>query len=176
MESHTLELYPDRGQVHIALFRNVTNAADLRKRLIAQDSTLSCALVEASVVIDTFHVLLAVIRAVHDEQHNRLKSHNINSEIVIDFSPATNIAQALRRFGISDESQNILVVKVGGDASEVENYMRENIKGDLVSLSQLSETLDLKLLAKYYSLGEQGKSVETALPLVASSMALKGYN
>lgn len=71
MESHTLELYPNRGQIHIALFRNVTNAADLRKRLIAQDPTLSCALVEASVVtnkereceresslLHTFHVVL----------------------------------------------------------------------------------------------------------------------
>ena len=50
MESHTLELYADRGQVHIALFRNITNAPELRQRLIAQDTSLACALVEANVV------------------------------------------------------------------------------------------------------------------------------
>lgn len=74
MESHTLELYPDRGQVHIALFRNVTNAADLRKRLIAQDSTLSCALVEASVVIQktgTFSMSVA-----HNRDNNRLSTRS----------------------------------------------------------------------------------------------------
>lgn len=50
MESHTLELFPDRGQVHLALFRNVTNAAQLRERLLSQDDTLSCALIDASLV------------------------------------------------------------------------------------------------------------------------------
>lgn len=75
----------------MALFRKVTNAPELRQRLIAQDQSLSYALVDASLILNPFHVLLAVNRAVHDEQNNQLKSHNINSEIVIELSPNYNV-------------------------------------------------------------------------------------
>lgn len=91
MESHTLDLYPNRGPVHMALFRKVTNAPELRQRLIAQDQSLSYALIDASLILNPFHALLAVNRAVHDEQNNQLKSHNINSEIVIELSPNYNV-------------------------------------------------------------------------------------
>lgn len=75
----------------MALFRKVTNAPELRQRLIAQDQSLSYALIDASLILNPFHALLAVNRAVHDEQNNQLKSHNINSEIVIELSPNYNV-------------------------------------------------------------------------------------
>lgn len=90
MQSHTLELYPQRT-AHVALFRNVDNAAELRKRLISQDASLTCALIDASVILEPLHVLLAVNRAVADETHQQLKSHNVYSEIVCGLSPATNV-------------------------------------------------------------------------------------
>ncbi|KAI9260576.1 kinase binding protein CGI-121-domain-containing protein [Phascolomyces articulosus] len=174
MESHTLELYPERGQVHIALFRNITNAPELRQRLIAQDKTLACALVEANVVMNVLHILLAVNRAVHDEQNNQIKSHNVHSEIVVDLSPTVNIAQAFRRFGLTDDTKDLLVVKVGGDASEVEKEMRENVKGDLVALNQLEQIRDIKKIKKYYQVGNE-EDTDMILQLVASAMALKGH-
>lgn len=50
MESFKLELHPDKGSVHVALFKDVKNASDLRQRLLSQDTTLSVALVNASLV------------------------------------------------------------------------------------------------------------------------------
>lgn len=50
MESFTLDLFPNAGQVHIALFKNVSNASELKQRLANQDATLKCALVDASYV------------------------------------------------------------------------------------------------------------------------------
>ncbi|KAI7877154.1 CGI-121-domain-containing protein [Lichtheimia hyalospora FSU 10163] len=178
MESHTLDLYPNRGPVHMALFRKVTNAPDLRQRLIAQDQSLSYALIDASLILNPFHALLAVNRAVHDEQNNQLKSHNINSEIVIELSPnavtRTQIAQSLRRFGISDNSQNLLVIKVGGEAGDVQQDMINNIKGELVPLSELDQMHDIKSIQKYYQLGNQESDPQQMLPLVTGAMALKG--
>ncbi|CDS07881.1 hypothetical protein LRAMOSA01830 [Lichtheimia ramosa] len=174
MESHTLDLYPNRGPVHMALFRKVTNAPELRQRLIAQDQSLSYALVDASLILNPFHALLAVNRAVHDEQNNQLKSHNINSEIVIELSPNYNIAQSLRRFGISDKTENLLVIKVGGEASQVQQDMINNIKGELVPLSELDQMHDIKSIQKYYQLGNQENDPQQMLPLVTGAMALKG--
>ncbi|KAI8146909.1 kinase binding protein CGI-121-domain-containing protein [Fennellomyces sp. T-0311] len=173
MESHTLELYPDRGPVHVALFRNVTNATELRQRLIAQDTTLTCALVEATVVMNVFHILLAANRAVHDEHYNQIKSHNVHSEIVVDLSHTPNIAQSFRRFGLTDKTKDLVVVKVGGDATEVEKEFRQNVQGDLTPLSQLEELRDLKTIKKYYQLGNE-ENPDTIMQLIASAMALKG--
>lgn len=49
METCALELHPTK-KVHIALFQNVTNAPELRQRLINQDNTLACSLINAKLV------------------------------------------------------------------------------------------------------------------------------
>lgn len=49
METCTLELHPTK-KVHIALFQNVKNAPELRQRLINQDNTLACSLINAKLV------------------------------------------------------------------------------------------------------------------------------
>ncbi|CAG8820912.1 20522_t:CDS:2, partial [Dentiscutata erythropus] len=76
MQTHSFELFPDRGLIHIFLFSEVKNSSELRKRLLSHDTELSYAFINA------------------------------------------RINEALRRFGISDDSTNIIVVKVGGEANE----------------------------------------------------------
>ncbi|CAO3624650.1 unnamed protein product [Cunninghamella blakesleeana] len=174
MESFNIELYPNVGQAHIALFDNVTNASDLRQRLLSQDKTLQCALVNASLVYNTIHALLAINRAVNLWQQNQLKTHNIHSEIVFDFSNSVNIAQSLRRYGIDDQSQQLLVIKIGGTSSEVEKFMRDNIQGELIPLSQLEQIRDLKKIKKYYQLGDQAENQDKIMSLISGSMAMKG--
>ncbi|CAJ0761111.1 12946_t:CDS:1, partial [Entrophospora sp. SA101] len=49
MFSHILELYPNRGLIHISLFINVKNSPELKKRLLSHDSELSYAFVDAKV-------------------------------------------------------------------------------------------------------------------------------
>lgn len=77
----------------------------------------------------------------HKEVSGKLKTHNVNSEIVYDFSSTNNvstaipvqsqsfnfieiyrtqISQSLRRYGVADDSTALIVIKVGGDPSEVE--------------------------------------------------------
>lgn len=50
METFPLELYPTKGPIHIALYTGVTNAEELRKRLLAADKSLSFAFVDARMV------------------------------------------------------------------------------------------------------------------------------
>ncbi|KAL0089627.1 kinase binding protein CGI-121-domain-containing protein [Phycomyces blakesleeanus] len=174
MESYKLELHPVRGQAHVCLFRNVTNAPELRQRLINQDATMACALVNAELVINPFHVMLAANRAAHDEKHNQLKTHNINSEIVFDFSSTIHISQSLKRFGIEDTTTDIIAVKLGGTSEEAIAFMKDNIKGDVVALDQLDQIRDLKRIQKYYQTGDVKEDPVKLMQLVAGAMALKG--
>lgn len=50
MESFRLELHPEKGLIHVALIKDVKNAAELRNRLLAQDHSLVFALVNAALV------------------------------------------------------------------------------------------------------------------------------
>ncbi|RUP49040.1 kinase binding protein CGI-121-domain-containing protein [Jimgerdemannia flammicorona] len=114
MESFPLEPHPTKGPVHLTLYTNVTNAGDLRKRLLAADASLSFAFVDAKVVslfnfkhsriayrlrqvVDKFQVLAAANKAVHDECHGHLTTHNVHSEIVYNLSPTTNVGFGIRK-------------------------------------------------------------------------------
>ncbi|KAJ2961107.1 hypothetical protein NQZ79_g3624 [Umbelopsis isabellina] len=175
MESFQLELHPDKGSVHVALFKNVKNAPDLRQRLLSQDTTLSVALVNATLVVSKFQILLAVNKAVHKEASGKLKTHNVNSEIVYDFSSTNNISQSLRRYGVADDSTALIVIKVGGDPSETENIMKTDVHGELVSLSSIPEFTDMAAVRKYYQLNDKElpNDAEGLMPLIAGAMALK---
>ncbi|CAO3663896.1 unnamed protein product [Rhizopus microsporus] len=108
MESFTLDLFPNAGQVHIALFKNVSNASELKQRLANQDATLKCALVDASYVLSLFHALLAINRAVHEQEQQKLKTSSVYSQIIFDFAPNTNVKQQVITIGITISSSVII--------------------------------------------------------------------
>ncbi|CAG8581692.1 17199_t:CDS:2 [Cetraspora pellucida] len=122
MQSYSLELYPSSGQIHIALYTNV---------------------------LDKFQLLVAVNNAVHSENYSKLKTHNVHSEIVYNLSPTTNISESLRRFGISDSTNEIIVVKVGGnDDDEIKSHLNTLIDGEESSLDDFSKFTDLSCIKK----------------------------
>ncbi|CAO3694984.1 unnamed protein product [Umbelopsis ramanniana] len=143
-----LELHPERGPVYISLFKNVKNAAELRQRLLDQDASLKWALVNATLVVNTFQILLAINKAIHKEVTGKLKTHKINSEIVYDFSSSNNISQSLRRYGVSDDSTVLIAVAIGGNSADIEKAMQEDIHGELAPLSSIPEFSDIKLIRK----------------------------
>ncbi|CAG8508572.1 12817_t:CDS:2, partial [Ambispora leptoticha] len=154
MDSFTLELFPSR-QIHISLFRNVTNAAELRKRLLARDQELSYAFIDARVVNKKIitrimvAILVAVNNALYYEKLEKLKTFNVHSEIVYFLSPTTNITESLRRFGILDVTNAILVVKVGGDAADVKAHLVSLLRGEMESsLDTISRFSDLGVIKK----------------------------
>ncbi|KAI9484251.1 MAG: kinase binding protein CGI-121-domain-containing protein [Benjaminiella poitrasii] len=174
MESFNLELHPTK-QVHIALFQNVKNASELRQRFIDQDTTLTCSLINANLVVNEFHILLATNRAVSDEANGARKTHNIHSEILYNFGIMNNIGKIFRTFGISDDTSNIIAVRVGDSKEKAETFMRENIQGDLVPLDNLTHITNLKEVEKAYQTGDQGQDRESLISLIAGGIALRGH-
>ncbi|PGH05818.1 hypothetical protein AJ80_08266 [Polytolypa hystricis UAMH7299] len=97
--------------VHVALYRDLQNAPFLRQQLISGNSDFEYAFIDARMVLSCNHILAAIYRAVQDYTHKRLKSNNVHSEIVFALSPNNNIAEAFRKFGITDATKDLLVVK-----------------------------------------------------------------
>ncbi|KAI8991477.1 kinase binding protein CGI-121-domain-containing protein [Mycotypha africana] len=175
MESFKLDTQPDK-QVHIALFKNVANSPELRHRLSSQDQTLTCCLLNAKMVVNPFHVLLAVNRAISDEiAKGKLKTHNIHSEILYNFGLTNNIGKTFQNFGISDDTADVIAVKVGCEADEAESFMKDCVKGELVPLQELANVTDLQAIEQVYQLGNLNQDPQRIMSLVAGGMALRGF-
>lgn len=211
METYTFDNFPPYGkQIHITLFKNVSNAAEIRKRLIAASTMegkegdkareeVDFGFVDASMVgwrtrPDSCYLLLGygnhmlvgsrvradVVRCpgghactycaiglepdeqIVSRQHllsalystilttlpqlhpstdpipnssstpidptststsnpdpspspltPQTRSHNLHSELLLSLSPSNNISDALRRFGVSDSTRSLVVVRIG---------------------------------------------------------------
>ncbi|KAK5277173.1 hypothetical protein LTR20_010014 [Exophiala xenobiotica] len=112
VETIHLAHMPPELALHVAMYTDVENASFLKDQLLAGNAEFEYAFIDASMILSTKHVLAAAFRAMNDHLNERLKSRNIHSEIVFCLSPNNNIGEAFRRFGVSESTRNLLVLKV----------------------------------------------------------------
>ncbi|KAI1160394.1 kinase binding protein CGI-121-domain-containing protein [Nemania serpens] len=112
LETLHLEHVPETHSVHVAVFRDVANAAFLHQQLLARNSEFEYALIDASVITSRLQVLAAAFRAITAQLAGSLKTPNVHSELVYSLSPTNNIAEAYRRHGIAPTSRDLIIVKV----------------------------------------------------------------
>ncbi|KKZ63935.1 hypothetical protein EMCG_01746 [[Emmonsia] crescens] len=141
---------PSNQAVHVALYRDLQNASFLREQLLSGNTEFEYAFIDAATILSTTHLLAAVFRAVNDHQNSRLKSKNVHSEI---------IAESFRKFGLTDATKDLLVVKVSVSPEvtheSVAQHLEKVIEG--ISLHFDDENLhlvsDLNKIKKAYKLG-----------------------
>ncbi|EAW11434.1 EKC/KEOPS complex subunit CGI121/TPRKB [Aspergillus clavatus NRRL 1] len=159
LETIQLPHLPSNLPVHIGLYRDVNNAPFLRQQLLSGNADFEYAFIDASMVFSRAHVLSAIFRAVNDSLNGRLKSRNVHSEIVFSLSPANNIAESFRKFGITDLTKDLLVVKVSVTPDITHNSVAEHLQQSIEGLSvpftdtSLSEIGDVAKIKKAYKLG-----------------------
>ncbi|OGM43459.1 protein cgi121 [Aspergillus bombycis] len=159
LETINLPHLPSSLPVHVALYRDIQNAPFLRQQLISGNSDFEYAFIDASMVLSRAHVSSAIFRAVNDYLNERLKSRNVHSEIVFSLSPTNNIADSFRKFGISDSTKDLLVVKVSVTPEvthdAVATHLARSVEGSPVPFNDetLSEIADVAKIKKAYKLG-----------------------
>jgi len=111
-----------------------------------------------------------------------------HSEILWALSPSHNISEAIKRFGVSDSSQALLVIRIGPPAITSEIFsanVKQVVSGDLAELSTLKLYTDWPLIRKVYKLdaiwaleGSKSEIAEHASidQLVVSSVAIKSVS
>lgn len=58
------------------------------------------------------------------------------------------ITEALRRYGVSDDSSSLFVVRIDGTMSDVPERTRSVVKGNLVPVSELASITDWASIKK----------------------------
>ncbi|KAK9478505.1 kinase binding protein CGI-121-domain-containing protein [Lipomyces japonicus] len=185
MTTIILPQFPD-NQITLSLFTNVQNSSQIRAGLTSSDHRLSqLAVLDATTLVSTSHVLAAVSRAVRDFKTGHHRTRTINSEIVFAMSGSNNIADALRRFGVKDESTALLVVQVchdggGGDGQAQDGVnVEEIVDGTKVDVTDeaIAQLTNLAVVKKNYKLPQTVSLTDTErlASLVVGAVSMRGY-
>jgi EKC/KEOPS complex subunit CGI121/TPRKB len=155
----------------MALFSEVTNAAELRARV--KEGSLSGALLQPRLILETFQVLVAANKAVHEAAKGSTKTKTVHSEIIFNLSPSNNISESFKKFGISDDSKEVLIAVVGEKDAYSLREACKHVKGKQVHLDSLTDLADLSQVKAVYKISDDELVVSSLLDAVVSRLATK---
>lgn len=161
-------------RIYISLFTNVENAASIQSKV----AELNYAFVDATTVCSQEQLLSAVYKALLESTYNRMRTKSLHSECILSLSPSSNIMDALKRFGIKEDSRNLICVKIL-ESDEQFNHgdMIDVIKGDEIDFNDnnLSGLYDKEVIKKNYKLGNfKPESDEDLTRAVVNAIQLRG--
>ncbi|KAK1927606.1 kinase binding protein CGI-121-domain-containing protein [Papiliotrema laurentii] len=193
METYTFPQFPSPwSTVHLALFDNLSNAPEIRRKLIsaaqmdgpegaAAKREVEFGFIDASMLVSRQHLITALqmtlLLALPADLSGssavvpKTRSHNLHSEILLTLHTNNIISEAIKKFGISDSTRTLCVVRFGSSQqADVWRDMEKVVQGQLVPLSKLDsdEYADWKSLDKLYKLSEL-----TRLPLTKEEIREK---
>jgi len=175
MEMYTHSQFPAHAStVHIALYTDVTNASLLRARIIKaatppgvegdrERDAVNFAFVDARLITSRLHLQTAIYQAILAESQGSLRTKTVHSEVLWVLNPSNNITEAIRRYGVSDTTTALFVVRITSpDLTDIEAKMNAVVLGTLSSLSTLDKITDWSAIKKYHRLHTEPAIKETA--------------
>lgn len=165
----------DEFEVHIHQFENVRNAAEIKKKLISGAAeTHDFAFINGKVVTSIEQILAAVYRALLDYTTDKIRTKTLHSEVLFSLSPTQNIMDALKKFGLQDDSTELFIVKVIHRPSQPPHYSLGIIDGDEVEALAPFPDCDLKLIKKLYKLPATAEDPEVMTRHIINAIQLRG--
>ncbi|KAI9516944.1 hypothetical protein NQZ68_011421 [Dissostichus eleginoides] len=169
--THELELFPG-NKVTQMLFKEVKNAAELRQ--CAVEGKINGALINPTMLVNPFQVLVAANKAVNSQNNGKMKTRSLYSEIIFNLSPTNNISEAFKRFGCSDGDDSVLVVLIHNeDESQLLADLTARVSGRQVPVEEVSSLTDHAKVKKLYKVTQEEEKSGTLLDAVVCRMAAK---
>ncbi|CAN0088960.1 unnamed protein product [Ectocarpus sp. 6 AP-2014] len=135
METFAVDGFPD-ATLMLALFTNVKNAADLKRKYLNR-----IALLDAGLVLSVFQLRMAAAMAVEKEKAGKMKTRSLPSEMVWSLSGSKNITGTLQTFCVQEvDDADLLVAAIGVDEDDLRSVLAD-IKGQACGLERLGEGL-----------------------------------
>lgn len=157
--------------ISILLFTDVTNASDVKNKVIAEN--IPACLIRAEFVLDLFQLQCAVKKALINKKNGTMKTRKVTTEVLYQLSPSKNIAESLKTFGARDDENTVVIVLINDENDQHKTLLRESIDGTQIGLERISEFSNSSALQKMFKVGEKELSVGTLLDGIVTRMAVK---
>lgn len=158
------------NKISLCLYRNVENVPELKQAVIS--GRVKAAILNAATILDTFQVLVSARKAVESKAQKKMTTRTIYSEILYNLSPSKNISDSLKKFGLSGDEKDVLMVALNDDGTLMKS-IESLIDGSKTSLSELSSCSDASLIKKIYKLSEEDIKLGDLLNSVVTKIATK---
>lgn len=175
MAIHKVNLECDKI-ILLSLISNVKNISELKKNVI--NETLQCGIIKASLIVDTFQLVVAANKAVLSQSLGKMTTKSLYTEVLFNLSTSSNISQSLVKFGIDDFETNVIVIVIGDDSETIHTSMVNaitEINGEHKDFSELTQFTNEKLVKKTYKISEVELTVSTLLDSIVSRIATKDF-
>lgn len=172
IETFQNDIFPD-SEISVALFESVANCNDLKK--LAMTGALDATLLNPSMIVNTFQVLVASNKALHLDRCKKRVTRTLHSEVIYNLSPSKNISDAFRRFGMGDKDTSVLLVQIHSQGQGTISQVAKHVQGEMVNLSRLQYLSDVNKIKKIYKVQESELRVSTLLDAVVGRMASKEF-
>ena len=99
----------------IIAYRGVNNAASIVELIASIDQRV--VVIDLSFVVSSFHIQLAVYKALLNESQGRMKTKSIQSEVLYQLSSSTKISEAILQYSLKSVSTEICFIYVPSPVS-----------------------------------------------------------
>ncbi|CAX41444.1 component of the KEOPS telomere regulatory complex [Candida dubliniensis CD36] len=157
--------------IHISLFINISseNITTIKSNLISSTDNhnkYDYCFLNTKYIISKEHLFQSIYKSLLNyTSKSGLSTRNLNSEIIYNLSPINNIGDALKRFGISEDCPNCIVIKIINNKEEeitkaldrANTDLKEIIDGELIELNDqyiFENFIDLAKFRKLYKLND----------------------
>lgn len=161
--------------IHISLFINVSseNITTIKSNLISatdnDHNKYDYCFLNTKYIISKEHLFQSIYKSLLNyTSKSGLSTRNLNSEIIYNLSPINNVGDALKRFGISEDCPNCIVIKIINNndkenseetktLEKVTTDLKEIIDGELIELNDqyiFENFIDLAKFRKLYKLND----------------------
>eukprot|EP00887_Chlorella_sp_A99_P002245 scaffold10.g2245.t1 len=148
VEELYFEDFPTR-HLTVLLFKNVTNASEIRGMVMTGALQPECAIINGALVPDLAAVHAAAFKALQAQARGQLRTKSLHAEVVFGLSGSRHIAESLTRFGVNEDCQHLLVARFDASPGDLER-IRGAVAGAPAPLAELPGLADSQVLQKYY--------------------------
>lgn len=164
-----LSLAPYRADValHVLVFNGVKNAEDIGALVRKPDAAFGA--LDASMVIDPFHLLAAALVAQHAHDTGKLATASRHSELVYAIGGTRQINKCLRAFGVKDNSSRVVLVTY--EEAWVDK-LRATVQGEEVPATSLQPGCDTAAIRKWYGVSDDELAASSLLDAAVNRIAV----
>eukprot|EP01023_Acetabularia_acetabulum_P027134 TRINITY_DN2569_c1_g1_i1.p2 TRINITY_DN2569_c1_g1~~TRINITY_DN2569_c1_g1_i1.p2 ORF type:complete len:207 (+),score=46.74 TRINITY_DN2569_c1_g1_i1:72-623(+) len=165
------ESMPER-YLSCLLFKNVTNAAEIRKKIVGQQLPIDYSFIDAAILPSTLVLNVAAYKAILNHKQHKKQTNTIHSELVYFLSPSKHIADSLKRYGVNDNTTSLIVARFEATDEEIQK-IKQIVQGEQVGFSELEKLQDLQQIRKAAKISDEEMQISGLTDAILFRIAAK---